>query len=63
MQNPVCYMCKCCDVVSLLFLAYKVPGPGLYSGQGLGVRGRYKYESNSSHGGEASTIPQLPPQV
>ena len=39
MQIPVCYMCKCCDVVSLLFLAYKVPGPGLYSGQGLGVRG------------------------
>lgn len=39
MQIPVCYMCKCCNVVSLLFLAYKVPGPGLYSGQGWGCRG------------------------
>lgn len=63
MQILVCYMYKCYNVVSLLFLAYKLPGPGLYSGQGLGVRGKYKYESISSHGGGASRIPQLPAQV
>ena len=39
MQILVCHLCKCYNVVSLLFLAYKVPSPGLYSGQGLGGQG------------------------